>query len=245
MIEARVWTAMRDEAAATSAREPALAARLAGAVLDHTGFAAALGWRIDTGLGGSAALGPDLAAVLHETLSATPAIAEDALLDLARIAGRDPAFTGFLQIFLGFKGYLAVQAARVAHHLWRAGRSDVAALFHARIIEATGVSIDPSARIGVGVFFDHGSGIVIGPGTQVGDDTTILQNVAIGRETGDPPCGPRIGRGCFVGSDAVVTGPIEIGAEAKIGAGAVVDRDVPPGCTAVGAPMRLVNCGAP
>ena len=104
------------------------------------------------------------------------------------------------------------------------------------------VSIHPSASIGTSVFLDHATGIIIGAYAVVGDGATIMQNVTIGRKQAMPGRAPRIGRGAYVTSGATILGDISIGDFAKIGAGSVVEHDVPAGCTAIGVPARLTNC---
>ncbi len=238
-----VWKALRDEALAGSARESAISGSLRDAILDRTDLADALTHRISAGLGLAAGQGPQ--PFIAAALQADPAIAHAAAADLSGIAARDPSLSTHLPAFLTFKGYLAVQAWRVSHWLWQQDRRDMARWLHATAAEATGVSLDPSATLGRAVFLDHGTGIVIGPLVRVGDGVTIFQNVLIGRASEATDGAPTIGQGCFIGSDAIVVGPVTLGDGAKIGAGALVDRDVPAGCTAVGAPMRLVNCQAP
>jgi serine O-acetyltransferase len=95
------------------------------------------------------------------------------------------------------------------------------------------------------VFLDHATGIVVGAFVTIGNDVTILQNVTIGRKVETPDRAPRIGRGVLLSSGATILGDINIGDFAKIGAGSVVTRDVPRGCTAVGVPARLTNCPEP
>lgn len=235
-----VWNALREEALAGAAREPAIGASLRDAILDRTDFADALTHRIAAGLG--LAAGHGTRPLVTSALQADPTIVLAAAADLASIAARDPSLRSHLPAFLTFKGYLAVQAWRVSHWLWRHNRPDLARWLHATAAEATGVSLDPSAILGSAVFLDHGTGIVIGPHVRVGDGVTIFQNVLIGRSAEVANVAPTIGRDCFIGSDAIVVGPVTVGDGAKIGAGTLVDRDVPAGCTAVGAPMRLVNC---
>ena len=104
------------------------------------------------------------------------------------------------------------------------------------------VSIHPSASIGTSVFLDHATGIIVGAFAVIGDEVTILQNVTIGRKQAMPGRAPRIGRGVLLSTGATILGDISIGDFAKIGAGALIEQDVPAGCTAVGMPARLVNC---
>ena len=95
------------------------------------------------------------------------------------------------------------------------------------------------------MFLDHATGIIIGAFAVIGDEVTIMQNVTIGRKQAMPGRAPRIGRGVLLSSGATILGDISIGDFAKIGAGSVVEHDVPAGCTAVGVPARLTNCPEP
>jgi serine O-acetyltransferase len=156
---------------------------------------------------------------------------------------RDPACKGYLQPFLFFKGYLAVQTHRVAHVLWKSGRETLAFYLQSRASELFQVDIHPAARMGSGLFVDHGTGIVIGETAVVGDDVSMLHGVTLGgtgAERGDRH--PKIGRGVLLGAGAKVLGNIEIGEYAKIASGSVVLKPVPANCTAAGVPARLVAC---
>ena len=100
----------------------------------------------------------------------------------------------------------------------------------------------PSTSIGTSVFLDHATGIIVGAFAVIGDGVTILQNVTIGRKQALPGRAPRIGRGVLLSTGATILGDVSVGDFAKIGAGALVEHDVPGGCTAVGVPARLTNC---
>jgi serine O-acetyltransferase len=104
------------------------------------------------------------------------------------------------------------------------------------------VSIHPSASIGTSVFLDHATGIIIGAHATIGDEVTILQNVTVGRKQSEPDRAPKIGRGVLLSAGSSIIGDVRIGDFAKVGAGAVIEHDVPAGCTAVGIPARLTNC---
>ena len=175
-------------------------------------------------------------------LRASPDLVEAATRDLQGIAVHDPATSGFLPPLLNFKGYVALQAWRVSNWLWREGRTDLALLLQSLSSDQLQVSIHPSASIGTSVFLDHATGIIIGAFAVIGDEVTILQNVTIGRKPSDagPGSEDRPRRSAQPG--ATVIGDVSIGDFAKIGAGAVVEHDVPGGCTAVGVPARLTNC---
>ncbi len=163
--------------------------------------------------------------------------------DLKAVFERDPACKGYVQPFLFFKGFLALQTQRVAHWLWLDGRETIALYLQSRMSEVFQVDIHPATRIGSGIFIDHGTGIVIGETAVIGDDVSMLQGVTLGgtgKERGDRH--PKIGKGVLLGANAIVLGNIEIGDYAKVASGSVVLRPVPAGCTAAGVPARLTDC---
>lgn len=161
--------------------------------------------------------------------------------DFAIIFERDPAAHGWLEVLCCYPGLHAIAAHRLAHWLHR---RDVS--FFPRFIShlarfLTGIEIHPGARLGKGVFIDHGMGVVIGETAIVGDYTLIYQGVTLGgtgKETGKRH--PTVGSRVVIGTGAKVLGNIQIGDYARIGAGSVVLRDVPANCTAVGIPNRNV-----
>ncbi|MEL6901814.1 MAG: serine O-acetyltransferase [Cyanobacteria bacterium J06606_4] len=161
--------------------------------------------------------------------------------DFTIIFERDPAARSWLEVLLCYPGLHAIAAHRLAHWLHQ---QDIP--FFPRFISyltrcVTGIEIHPGARLGVGVFIDHGTGVVIGETAIVGDYTLIYQGVTLGgtgKETGKRH--PTIGDRVVIGSGAKVLGNISIGDHARIGAGSVVLKDVPADCTAVGVPSRNV-----
>ena len=172
----------------------------------------------------------------------TPSIAAAATRDLVAIEIHDPACLSTLHAFLNYKGFLAVQAHRIANRLWKNGRRQLAASISNRVSVVLGPDIHPAARLGAGIMLDHGSGIVIGETAVVEDDVSILQNVTLGgtgKTDGDRH--PKIRRGVMIGAGANVIGNIEVGERSKIAAGSVVLKDVPPGCTVAGIPAQIVR----
>ena len=179
----------------------------------------------------------------EEAYLADPGIVAAAEADLKAVFERDPACKGYVQPFLFFKGFQALQTYRIAHWLWGRGRETLAFYLQSRMSEVFQVDINPATRIGRGVFIDHGTGIVVGETAVIGDDVSMLQGVTLGgtgAERGDRH--PKIGKGVLLGAGAKVLGNITIGDYARIASGAVVLKPVPSGCTAVGVPARLVNC---
>ena len=166
---------------------------------------------------------------------------EPLLSDFQIIFERDPAARHWLEVVFCYPGFHALCLHRLAHWLHCRG-----VFFFGRLIShigrfLTGVEIHPGARIGKGVFIDHGMGVVIGETAMVGDYTLIYQGVTLGgtgKETGKRH--PTVGKDVVVGSGAKVLGNIQIGDRVRVGAGSVVLRDVPPDCTVVGVPGRII-----
>lgn len=161
--------------------------------------------------------------------------------DLRAPQERDPAARGWLDVVLSYPGFHALVAHRVNHSLYRAG-IPLLPRFLANVARfLTGVEIHPAARIGKGVFIDHGSGVVIGETSEIGDGCTIYQGVTLGGTSlSHGKRHPTLGRNVTVGVNASVLGAIVLGDNAKVGGGSVVVKDVPANATVVGVPARVV-----
>ena len=143
---------------------------------------------------------------------------------------------------LFFKGFQALQSYRIAHWLWVQGRECLALFFQSRIALTFGVDIHPAAKLGKGIMLDHATGIVIGETTIVEDDVSIMQEVTLGgtgKECGDRH--PKVRRGVLISAGAKILGNIEIGENAKVGAGSVVLKPVAPHTTVAGVPAVVVG----
>ena len=240
----QLWASVRRESETALARDPVFGASLSSSVLDHVDLGGAVAHQIGERLGKSADEHAQFARLASEAHAASPDLVEAASRDLQSTL-RDPAVTSLLPPFLNYKGYIALQAWRVSNWLWRQDRTDLALLLQSLSSDSLQVSIHPSASIGISMLLDHATGIIVGAYVTIGDEATIMQNVTVGRKQAMPGRAPRIGRGVLLTSGATVLGDISIGDFAKIGAGSVVDFDVPAGCTAVGVPARLTNCPEP
>jgi len=155
---------------------------------------------------------------------------------------RDPAARSRFEVFCLYPGFKAVRAYRRANWCYRHGLFFLARHISQRASRKTGVEIHPAAQIGKGLFIDHGSGVVIGETTQIGDNVTIYQGATLGgtgKEQGKRH--PTIGSNVMIGAGSKVLGPITVGAGSKIAANAVVLEDIPENCTAVGVPARVVR----
>ena len=238
-----VWAALRNEAEAAAQKEAALASLLAAVILNHKSLGGALSYQLARKLGDQELRAMSIREIAEEAYASNPSLVEIAEADLKAVFERDPACKGYVQPFLFFKGFLALQTQRVANWLWTEERETLALYLQSRMSELFQVDIHPATRIGRGVFIDHGTGIVIGETAVIGDDVSMLQDVTLGgtgAERGDRH--PKIGKGVLLGAGAKVLGNITIGDYAKIASGSVVLRPVPAGCTAAGVPARLVNC---
>jgi serine O-acetyltransferase len=238
----QLWRRVRREAESALAGDPLFGRSLSSAILDHPGLGSAVAHQIGERLGRNADDRELFARVVREAFDASPDLVDAASADLQSIVVHDPATTRLLPPLLNFKGYVALQAWRVSNWLWRQERTDLALLLQSLSSDTLQVSIHPSASIGTRVFLDHATGVIIGAFAIIGDDVTIMQNVTIGRKQALPGRAPRIGRGVLLSGGAIILGDVSVGDFARIGAGALVQHDVPSGCTAVGVPARLTNC---
>ena len=165
----------------------------------------------------------------------------DILADLRVPVERDPAARGYLDVVLSYPGFHAITAHRIVHELWRA-KIPLLPRFISNLVRfATGIEIHPGATIGKRFFIDHGMGVLIGATAEVGDDVTLYKGVTLGGTSlGGGKRHPTIGNDVVIGTNASVLGAITVGDGARVGAGSVVVRDVPPNSTVVGIPGRVV-----
>jgi len=165
----------------------------------------------------------------------------DIKADLQVPVERDPAARGYLDVILSYPGFHAIVAHRLIHELHGLGIPLLPRFLSNVVRFLTGIEIHPAAKIGKRFFIDHGMGVLIGETAEVGDDVTIYKGVTLGGTSlGHGKRHPTIGNDVVVGTNASVLGAITVGEGARIGAGSVVVRDVPPRATIVGIPGRIV-----
>lgn len=238
----RLWQILLHEARATEQKEPFLAPILERTLLDRGSLQDAIAHRLASDLASAGRGEGAYQTLLSEVLDEDPAIVADTALDLIAVCSSDPACRTHVHAFLNYKGFHAVQLHRIAHRLWDTGRRELAVWLSNRASAVFGADIHPAAQFGAGIMLDHGSGIVIGETAVVEDDVTIMQNVTLGgtgKIQGDRH--PKVRRGVMIGAGANIIGNIEIGAFSKVGAGSVVLKDVPQGCTVAGIPAQIVR----
>ena len=159
------------------------------------------------------------------------------------VQSRDPAARSTAEVLLLYSGVHAMIAHRKAHQLLEDGHPFLARLVSQTARHFTGIEIHPGAKIGKGLFIDHGMGVVIGETTEIGENCLLYQGVTLGGTGKDKgKRHPTLGNNVMVGAGAKVLGPITIGNNVKVAANAVVLKPIPDNCTAVGVPARVARC---
>lgn len=161
--------------------------------------------------------------------------------DIEVVLERDPAAKSIIEVILCYPGLHAIWLHRIAHYFYGLGLVILPRLINTFSRFLTGIDIHPGATIGHGLFIDHGMGVVIGETCEIGDDVTLYQGVTLGgtgKEKGKRH--PTVGNNVVVASGAKVLGSFRVGDYAKIGAGSVVLKEVPPDSVVVGIPGTVV-----
>lgn len=178
----------------------------------------------------------------EELMSNSENLLEHLKADIRSVKQRDPAAKNTLEILLTYSGLHAVAAYRVSHYFYTQRLYLTARVISQLARHFTGIEIHPGAKIGKGLFIDHGMGVVIGETTEIGDNCLIYQGVTLGGTGKDRgKRHPTLGNNVMVGAGARVLGPFKVGDNVKIAANAVVLEEIPANCTAVGVPARIVR----
>lgn len=167
---------------------------------------------------------------------------KDVREDIQTVLKKDPAARNSLEVLLCYPGIWALIWHKPAHFLYKHNMKLLARIISQLTRFFTGIEIHPGATIGRRCFIDHGMAVVIGETTEIGDDVTLYQGVTLGgtgKDTGKRH--PTIGNRVIVSSGARVLGPFKVGDDVKIGAGSIVLNEIPPGCTVVGIPGKIVR----
>ena len=236
-----VWNQIRAEAEDVTHREPELTAFIFANILNHSQLEHSICHRL------AQRCHDDVDAdLIRQTflsiLETHPEFGTTFRVDLTAVYDRDPACNRLIDPLLYFKGFHALETQRFSHALWHGGRKDFALYLQSQSSRVFSVDIHPAAKIGRGIMLDHGNGIVIGETAEIGDNSSLLHNVTLGgsgKETGDRH--PKVGRGVMIGAGAKILGNIAVGDCARIAAGSVVLKDVPPRTTVAGVPARVVG----
>ena len=237
-----LWPLMREEAERKAKEEPILGSYFHATILNHRTFGDALSFRLASKLDNPMLPTMLIRDVIAEATHDESEILRAAEIDIIATYTRDPACEDLSSPFLFFKGFHALQAHRIAHWLWNKERRTLAQFFQNQISVTLGVDLHPAARVGSGIMLDHATGIVIGETAVVEDDVSILHSVTLGGtgKTGGHRH-PLIRRGVLLSAGCKIIGNIEVGVNAKVGAGSVVLNDVRPNVTVAGIPAKVVG----
>ena len=237
-----IWSALRQEAEAAMATEPALGSFFFATVLSHDRLEDAVCHRLARRLDNADVDVHLISQRFMQVLEKRPELGVAFRADLAAVRDRDPACQRFLEPLLFFKGFHALTTHRFAHELWSLGHRDFAFFLQSLGSQFFAVDIHPAARFGKGIMLDHATGFVVGETAVVGDNCSFLHAVTLGgsgKETGDRH--PKIGNNVLIGAGASVLGNIQVGNCSRVAAGSVVLADVPVNTTVAGVPAKVVG----
>ena len=238
-----VWQQIYQEAEAIFAREPHLESALENAVFQHNTLEAAILHRISKNLAFEDMPFHVLYALYDALLEEKGDEIGNAMrADLIATMDRDPACNRLIDSLLFYKGFLGMQAHRLAHILWHKGQKDTACYLQSRSSRIFQTDIHPAAIFDLGIMLDHATGIVVGETAHVGKDVSILQGVTLGgtgKEQGDRH--PKVGNCVLIGAGAIILGNIDIGHCSQVAAGSVVVKPVPSRVTVAGVPAKVVG----
>lgn len=237
-----IWATIREEVAKDARQEPMLASFLYAVVLNHKSLEDALSFQLASKLESATITAVSLRDLVDEAFSRDPGIGQAFRADIVAVKERDPACRGYSMPLLHFKGFHALQSYRVAHYFWQQGREALALYLQSRISKIFSVDIHPAARIGKGIHIDHATGLVIGETAVVEDNVSLFHEVTLGgtgKQSGDRH--PKVRKYVLISAGAKILGNVEIGEGAKVAAGSVVLKDVPPHSTVAGVPAKVVR----
>jgi serine O-acetyltransferase len=240
-----LWARLRREAEEAFDRAPSLASLFLDSIINQHSFEEAVIHRVASRLKNDTVSQPLIIRAFHRAVEADPSIAAALRTDITAVFESDPACERFIEPFLYFKGFHAIQAHRLTHWLWQNGERDFCGYLQSRSSEVFQTDIHPAAQFGKGIFLDHATGLVVGETATVGDDVIIQQDVTLGgtgKDSGDRH--PKIRNGVIIGPGAKILGNIVVEDNARVAAGAVVLRGVKARETVAGVPARVVRVAA-
>ncbi|MGO9483157.1 MAG: serine O-acetyltransferase [Rhodomicrobium sp.] len=244
-----VWECLRRDAENAARAEPELAALMFANILNYSRLEHAVCHRLAQRLDHDNVNADLIRQTFLAIVDKEPELGPIVRADLSAVYDRDPACSRLIDPLLYFKGFHALETYRFAHSLWQSGRRDFALYLQSQSSMVFNIDIHPAAKIGRGIMLDHGSGIVIGETAEIGDHSSLLHSVTLGgsgKEVGDRH--PKVGRSVMIGAGAKILGNIHVGDCARVAAGSVVLKDVPPKTTVAGVPARVIGeagCGQP
>lgn len=237
-----IWKKLHHQAVELAQAEPMLSSHYHQHIINHENFASALACHLAVQLGNESVSSSTLERLFLSILTEYSDIIESALQDMEAYYQRDPACDNYCRPFLFFKGFLAIQAQRLAHALWHSERRSLARYIQHKVSLLCCCDIHPAAQLGSGLMVDHATGLVIGETAKVGNNVSLLHGVTLGGSGNDVgKRHPTIGDDVMISAGAKVLGNISVGKGSKVGAGSVVLNTVPAHVTVAGVPAKIVG----
>lgn len=236
------WIQLKEKAQSVIAKEPMLKPLITEVILEAEDFEQALATRLSRKLAREDIPLDQIKPVLTEALKSEPGVLQSVTRDLVAIYDRDPACNHPFEPFLFYKGFHAITNYRISHILWNSDRTELAYYLQSIGNEVFQVDIHPAAKIGCGILLDHATSFVVGETAIIEDNVSILHEVTLGgtgKQSGLRH--PIVRSGVLLGAGAKILGRVEIGMNAKVGAGSVVLTDVSSNVTVAGVPAELVG----
>ena len=229
---ANIWSTIQEETQKRVKAEPVLASFFHTTILEHSSFSAAIADLIANDLGSSSVQPMMLRSVIKDAINSSEEILEGTMTDLLAAKEKDPSCRYLSEPLLFFKGFKSLQSHRVASWLWENSRHTLAHYFQSRTSEVYGVDIHPAAKLGKGIMIDHGTGVVIGETTIIGNNVKLYQGVTLGalsvaKEDASKKRHPTIEDGVIIYSGATILGGrTVVGKDSVIGGNVWITKSV-------------------
>ncbi|QCI20214.1 serine O-acetyltransferase [Buchnera aphidicola (Brachycaudus cardui)] len=239
----KIWNKIVRQASFLLNEEPILSDFYTNSILQHNNLIDSLSYILANKLSTSMLSAKKMQSIFHDIYSNNSSMSNIVVKDIKTILKKDPVVKDYLTPLLYFKGFHALEAYRLSHHLWNLKQTSFSIYLQSRVSTVFAVDIHPAARIGSGVMLDHATGIVIGEGVIIEDDVSIFHSVTLGStgKNNSENRHPTIRKGVIIGAGAKILGNIEVGSGAKIGAGSIVLKNVPSYVTVVGVPAKIIG----
>ena len=237
-----IWQNIRNQSNKILEKEPILRNLFDKFILSKNSFPASLATILASKFADQNYKEEYLEKIFYDILTEFPSIIESTVKDLVATKDRNPACPCYTTPLLYYKGFQAIQIARIANKIWHKNQPFFAQYLQSKSCEIFAVDIHPKVQIGGGILLDHATSFVAGETAVIGNNVSILHEVTLGGS--GKICGdrhPKVGDGVLIGAGAKLLGNIFIGENSKIGAGSVVLNDVPPYVTVVGIPAQVVE----
>lgn len=238
-----LWNIIKCEAKTALKKEPILSNFYQESILNHKSLIDSLSYILSNRLSTSMISEKKIYNLFNEIYSNNMCIMNSVVKDIKAVLQRDPVVKSYLTPLLYLKGFHALEIHRLSNYLWNKKKYEFSTYLQSRMSTTFSVDIHPAACIGSGIMFDHATGIVIGEGVIIEDNVSIFHSVTLGGtgKNHSKNRHPIIRKKVIIGAGAKILGNIEVGKEAKVGAGSIVLKNVPPYVTVAGIPAKIIK----